>query len=365
MIDLNTFQNVELLRRPEGIDWPGGFDKHPFVDLATLPNDEYRLLLFMLSQHGRTTNPALKYGMNGLMQSMFPDARKHLDLLFQRGYFRDMQQDEVLRILSVAKLKEVASILGIVIKSNAKKAEILDSLLPYAKSSEISTMIEFNKVFELSDKGFLMARSLYAEREQVEKTIFGLLLEKDFSLAEQKWSNYKNRQHGRQDLQAKINPVIRNMINIDNEQVSFLACTDLYGSSPMFYPEIVLNEETLYIFAIEKAKIEIQSFQESNINRYKFNCAFDYHTCKICAMMDGRVFDIMSAEITINYPPLHSGCRCHASPILERYRNSEEQRFSRNPLTNLGSHSTEKDYKKWELSLSKEERAALKEKRNW
>lgn len=46
------------------------------------------------------------------------------------------------------------------------------------------------------------------------------------------------------------------------------------------------------------------------ITEYEIAVTFDRLTCPECAKWDGKVLSLNTAEIGVNCPPFHSGCRC-------------------------------------------------------
>lgn len=354
------FINVELMRNHLGIDWPGGFEQHPFIDLSLLPNNEYRLTLLMLHLHGRTTDKVKKYEMNGNYQALYPDANP--EKLIRDGLLRYSTDREAMESNTVRELNGLAVMLGFNINKRSKRQDILDTMLPYASSPIIKDEINACRVFQLTDKGYVIARSLYAEREALERTIYGLLIDDKPKGAINLWEAYKSKQYGQPISTSKSLLSIR---IADKNQRALLACSELYGGPPMFYPIEKATPQAVYEKLILHTQDTLSSYKSISITKYESHCVCDSMTCKICSQHDGVVRDLKDAEIGKNCPPFHEGCRCDIGAVIEGSIRKTTGRFARNPLTDKSETTCAKTYRLWQKSLDGEELNALIKKRGW
>lgn len=58
------------------------------------------------------------------------------------------------------------------------------------------------------------------------------------------------------------------------------------------------------------------AMEELKVQRYTFSAILDGRTSKICRSMHGSVFKVKTAEVGVNFPPMHHGCRSVAIPNL-------------------------------------------------
>lgn len=355
-----TFVNVELLRSHKGIKWPGGFEQHPFIDLSLLPDNQYRLALLMLHLHGRTTNKKKKYEMNGIYQSLYPNADP--DKLIKDGLLGCSTDRETMTENTINELYDIAVELGLNIKKRLKRQEILDAMLPYASSPIIKDRINEKRIYQLTDKGYVIARSLYAEREALEKNIYSLLKGNHPQKAIGLWEAYKSRQYGQHVSMGKN---LFSMHITDNDQRAILACNELYGASPMFYPTEKATPQAVYEKMILRTQETLINYANAEYDKYEILAICDCITCKTCANMDGKVFKLENADIGATCPPFHDGCRCQIAPVINGLKRKPIGRFARNPLTDKSETTYAKTYKLWQKSLSQEALDALISKRGW
>lgn len=74
------------------------------------------------------------------------------------------------------------------------------------------------------------------------------------------------------------------------------------------------------IVRTELSHIQNQStldrYNEAGINKYKYLAEIDERNCDICQKLDGQEFNLKDAEVGINFPPMHPGCRCTIIPVI-------------------------------------------------
>ncbi len=355
------FANTELLVSHKGIDWPDGFDNHPFVDISAVPDRDYRLLILMLSQNGRTIRPELKYGMNGIMQALHPNANEAISKIWKLGYFRESTNEEALASFTIPRILEVAEKLGINVNKRAKKPELLAVVLPHASSPIIAKTLGEHHIFKLSESGYLMARSLYEERKTVETLVYNSLLDGDGVRAAMIWSEYKSRQFGEK---VTFQSNLISMQISDKVQAALLGCKELFGQSPMFFPIELPQAWAIYEWQKLNSQQSLNSLKDASISKYRIHACYDHSTCKICVSNDGSTHKVENAAIGKNCPPFHEGCRCFSAAVLDGMKR-ETTKASRNPLTNASTYTTATTYREWEQTLTENEKAALYEKRGW
>lgn len=83
--------------------------------------------------------------------------------------------------------------------------------------------------------------------------------------------------------------------------------------------ERLIRTETTY--ACNQA--ELASYEELDIDRYKFVATLDTRTSPICQKMDGRVFKTKDAKAGQNLPAMHPNCRSTTIPYFEDFEPEE------------------------------------------
>lgn len=80
-------------------------------------------------------------------------------------------------------------------------------------------------------------------------------------------------------------------------------------------------------------QLELLSYEDAEITKYKFVAVLDRRTSHICQEHDNKVYDTDKAEPGVNYPPLHPWCRSTTIAHDEDADYSKLERRARNPKT--------------------------------
>ena len=80
-------------------------------------------------------------------------------------------------------------------------------------------------------------------------------------------------------------------------------------------------------------QMELLSYEDAEITKYKFVAVLDRRTSKICQEHDNKVYDTDKAVPGVNYPPLHPWCRSTTIAHDEDIDYSKLERRARNPET--------------------------------
>nr|DAD67882.1 MAG TPA: minor capsid protein [Siphoviridae sp. ctNqI2] len=80
-------------------------------------------------------------------------------------------------------------------------------------------------------------------------------------------------------------------------------------------------------------QMELLSYEDAEITKYKFVAVLDKRTSHICQEHDNKVYDTDKAVPRVNYPPLHPWCRSTTIAHDEDIDYSKLERRARNPKT--------------------------------
>lgn len=80
-------------------------------------------------------------------------------------------------------------------------------------------------------------------------------------------------------------------------------------------------------------QMELLSYEDAEITKYKFVAVLDKRTSHICQEHDNKVYDTDKAVPGVNYPPLHPWCRSTTVAYDEDADYSKLERRARNPET--------------------------------
>lgn len=58
-------------------------------------------------------------------------------------------------------------------------------------------------------------------------------------------------------------------------------------------------------------------YKKAGVKKYEYLSTKDNRVSEICAGLSGTQFDIATAQVGINYPPMHVNCRCTTIPVIK------------------------------------------------
>ena len=95
-------------------------------------------------------------------------------------------------------------------------------------------------------------------------------------------------------------------------------------------------------------QMELLSYEDAEITKYKFVAVLDRRTSEICQEHDNKVYDTDKAVPGANYPPLHPWCRSTTIAHDDDIDYSKLERRARNPETGKVEHvPADMSYKEW------------------
>lgn len=95
-------------------------------------------------------------------------------------------------------------------------------------------------------------------------------------------------------------------------------------------------------------QMELLSYEDAEITKYKFVAVLDKRTSRICQEHDNKVYDTDKAIPGVNYPPLHPWCRSTTIAYYEDADYSKLKRRARNPVTGKTELvPADMSYKEW------------------
>ena len=95
-------------------------------------------------------------------------------------------------------------------------------------------------------------------------------------------------------------------------------------------------------------QMELLSYEDAEITKYKFVAVLDRRTSEICQEHDNKVYDTKDATPGVNYPPLHPWCRSTTIAHDDDIDYSKLERRARNPETGKVEYvPADMSYKEW------------------
>lgn len=95
-------------------------------------------------------------------------------------------------------------------------------------------------------------------------------------------------------------------------------------------------------------QMELLSYEDAEITKYRFVAVLDRRTSHICQEHDNKVYDTDKAIPGVNYPPLHPWCRSTTIAHDDDIDYSKLERRARNPETGKVEYvPADMSYKEW------------------
>ena len=95
-------------------------------------------------------------------------------------------------------------------------------------------------------------------------------------------------------------------------------------------------------------QMELLSYEDAEITKYKFVAVLDRRTSEVCQEHDNKVYDTDKAVPGVNYPPLHPWCRSTTIAHDDDIDYSKLERRARNPKTGKTELvPADMSYKEW------------------
>ena len=95
-------------------------------------------------------------------------------------------------------------------------------------------------------------------------------------------------------------------------------------------------------------QMELLSYEDAEITKYKFVAVLDKRTSHICQQHDNKVYNTDEAVPGVNYPPLHPWCRSTTIAHDDDIDYSKLERRARNPETGKVEYvPADMNYKEW------------------
>lgn len=100
---------------------------------------------------------------------------------------------------------------------------------------------------------------------------------------------------------------------------------------------------------------EMLSYEELDIEKYRFIATLDNRTCDHCAELDNKVFDVKDRKPGKNYPPIHSNDRCTTVAEFDDDVLDGLQRRARDENGKPIIVPQDINYKKWSMQYAPEQ----------
>ena len=112
--------------------------------------------------------------------------------------------------------------------------------------------------------------------------------------------------------------------------------------------ERLVRTETNYI----ANQSELESYKESEIEKYRFVATLDSRTSAVCQQLDGQEFPVSDAQAGVNLPPMHAHCRSTTISVINEKCLENLERRAKNPDGTTSKVPADMSYREWKNSLN-------------
>lgn len=334
--------------------------KPPLMDPYELPNsidaftDYHYRILRRLAKEPKDSHLS---GLNSL-QVRFD---KFVPLLFKMGLLRLGTYEESIENLTLQKLKDISKKLGL--KVSGRKQELINRIISESSEECVRKIVNNLDIYILTDLGKEILNNSIVIIETKEKLFFktaiDYILSYNLDIAHDMickknaempfppglgvdWAKRYYDGINRYDSDFLIS-----RMNSSDDKLS-MACviySEMSGESittviqqannlPAEYDnqDIELRIRNVrYQYDIKKAELTIRSHDKND--KYIFVGTLDTRSCPYCGRLDGHKYTYGKAKVGINYPPIHTGCRCTTIADINGEKLAQMKRWARDPTT--------------------------------
>lgn len=241
-----------------------------------------------------------------------------------------------LSLLTVAELKNLLKTKKI--SQTGKKADLIKKVHENFTKDEIQSIPKTKLIsLQLTEKGKNLISDLQSSAThnlELEDECIALILNENYNAAYSKVCHFRASSPLSSGLgfdwnNAAANGWHRDTLDKSNNKMRIhsacvIFCTMMgisYRKADIIYKRITgekytLSEDEINSLSVEQfrgyttAKINLHNLKTTGIKQYKILATCDTRTCKKCAQMDGKVFNVDDAIIGVNAPPFELDCRC-------------------------------------------------------
>ena len=92
----------------------------------------------------------------------------------------------------------------------------------------------------------------------------------------------------------------------------------------------------------------VESYEDAEIERYRFLATLDSRTCSVCGGLDGKSFLVSEAQAGVNLPPMHPNDRCTTVADIETGGTERAARGGDGKWTRVPKDMDWEEWKRWQ-----------------
>ena len=92
----------------------------------------------------------------------------------------------------------------------------------------------------------------------------------------------------------------------------------------------------------------VKSYEDAEIERYRFLATLDSRTCSVCGGLDGKSFLVSEAQAGVNLPPMHPNDRCTTVADIETGGTERAARGGDGKWTRVPKDMDWEEWKRWQ-----------------
>lgn len=235
----------------------------------------------------------------------------------------DKSKQELIRLLEspayqsrIERLQQLQSQIDLIMRQVYQQEKTFST----AHYIDLASEAYYRSVFDIQQRAGVAFSFAHIDQKQIDRVVGS------------KWSgrNYSSRIWGNtralaQDLKEEL------LINLITGRTEFevsqiLANKFAQGAS---VSRRLVRTESCYL----SNQMEMKSYEEVGIDRYRYLATLDLRTSELCRSLDGKVFLVSEQQPGKNYPPMHPWCRSTTTAVITDDDLEHMERIARDPVT--------------------------------
>lgn len=178
----------------------------------------------------------------------------------------------------------------------------------------------YRSMFDIQQRvgfGFSFA---HIDQKQIDRVVGSKWSGKNYS--SRIWSNTKALA---QDLKEEL---LTNLVTGRTEFEASQILAEKFAQGASVARRLVRTESSFL-----SGQMEMKSYEEAGIDRYRYLATLDLRTSELCRSLDGKVFPVSEQQPGKNCPPMHPWCRSTTIAVITDEDLQHMERRARDPMT--------------------------------
>lgn len=335
-----SVESDDALYDVEVIDDPSSQDLAPLKDSTALPTciEDFQPCHFKVLR--RLNKHPVKEAFSGYM-TLEVDIPNFIPILINLGLVYIASYEESLSLSTTDVLKAILRQSGRKVSGN--KQDLINRILQDTEEQIVRNLEIYSDYYLITD----MARKIISEsydrfalkeyefyKLAIDKIIdehldeaYRIICKRNAEIPGPQGMNLNWRSEYYSGISSDRKTIFINRLrSSDNKSATAIAIfCDISGESISKVQrslESMNREDIAFESNCHNVNTDFSSYVESGIDKYLFLAALDAQTCPICGRLDGKIFYVKDKKVGVNFPPMHDGCRCTTTAVIDGHAPS-------------------------------------------